>query len=83
MIISDLILNLQAMLEEQRELVPLEQAARQRVAELSSTMESEKNQGSVLKAIIHAKDANLIPGIYGRMGDLGAIDGEHTSTFVC
>lgn len=76
-------MKLQALLEEQRELVPLEQAARQRVVELSSIMESEKNQGSVLKAIIHAKEANLIPGIYGRMGDLGAIDGEHTSIFVC
>lgn len=75
-------MKLQALLEEQRELVPLEQAARQRVVDLSSIMESEKNQGSVLKAIIHAKEANLVPGIYGRMGDLGAIDGEHTSIFV-
>lgn len=39
-------------------------------------MESEKNHGSVLKAILQAKEANSIPGIYGRMGDLGAIDGE-------
>lgn len=67
------------MLEEQHKLVPLEQVARQRVAELSSTMESERNQSSVLKAIIHAKEANIIQGIYGRMGDLGAIDGEYTS----
>ena len=74
-----LIGKLQALLEEQHKLVLLEQAARQRVAELSSTMESERNQNSVLKAIIHAKEANIIPGIYGRMGDLGAIDGEYTS----
>ncbi|XP_042019712.1 structural maintenance of chromosomes protein 4-like [Salvia splendens] len=67
----------QALLEEQHKLVPLEQAARQRVAELSSTMESERNQSSVLKAIIHAKEANIIPGIYGRMGDLGAIDAKY------
>lgn len=68
---------MQALLEEQQRLVPLEQTARQRVVELSSIMESEKNQGSVLKAILQAKEANLIPGIYGRMGDLGAIDGDH------
>ncbi|MCD9644270.1 Structural maintenance of chromosomes protein 4 [Datura stramonium] len=37
-------------------------------------MESEKSQGSVLKAIMHAKEANVIDGIHGRMGDLGAID---------
>ncbi|KAG6396053.1 hypothetical protein SASPL_142191 [Salvia splendens] len=67
----------QDFLEEQHKLVPLEQAARQRVAELSSTMESERNQSSVLKAIIHAKEANIIPGIYGRMGDLGAIDAKY------
>lgn len=73
-----LIPRLQALLEEQQRLVPLEQTARQRVVELSSIMESEKNQGSVLKAILQAKEANLIPGIYGRMGDLGAIDGDHS-----
>lgn len=74
--------KLQACLEEQERLIPLEQAARQKVVELSSIMESEKNQGSVLKAILHAKEANLIPGIYGRMGDLGAIDGEHMTMCV-
>lgn len=58
-------------------MTPLEQAARQKVAELWSTMESEKSQSSVLKAILQAKEGNKIPGIYGRMGDLGAIDGEH------
>lgn len=58
-------------------MIPLEQAARQKLTELSSVMESEKSQGSVLKAIMHAKEANVIDGIYGRMGDLGAIDGEH------
>lgn len=63
------------LLEEQR-LTPLEKAARQKLTELVSVMESEKSQGSVLKALLHAKEANLIPGIYGRMGDLGAIDGE-------
>lgn len=57
-------------------MIPLEQAARQKVSELLSVMESEKNQGAVLKAILQAKDANQIEGIYGRMGDLGAIDGR-------
>lgn len=58
-------------------MIPLEQAARQKLTELSSVMESEKSQGSVLKAIMHAKETNAIDGIYGRMGDLGAIDGEN------
>ncbi|KAL0377549.1 UNVERIFIED_CONTAM: Structural maintenance of chromosomes protein 4 [Sesamum radiatum] len=66
----------QTCLEEQERQIPLEQAARQKVAELLSVMESEKNQGSVLKAILQAKESNIITGIYGRMGDLGAIDAQ-------
>nr|XP_016513692.1 PREDICTED: structural maintenance of chromosomes protein 4-like [Nicotiana tabacum] len=64
-------------LQEQERLIPLEQVARQKLSELLSVMESEKSQGSVLKAILHAKEANHIQGIYGRMGDLGAIDAKY------
>ncbi|XP_052198087.1 structural maintenance of chromosomes protein 4-like [Diospyros lotus] len=64
-------------LKEQEALIPLEQAARLKVSELSTLMESEKREGSVLKAILQAKDANQIQGIYGRMGDLGAIDAKY------
>ncbi|KAI8030748.1 Structural maintenance of chromosomes protein 4 [Camellia lanceoleosa] len=64
-------------LREQEALIPLEQTARQKVSELLSLMESERSQGSVLKAILQAKDTNEIQGIYGRMGDLGAIDAKY------
>ncbi|RVW59692.1 Structural maintenance of chromosomes protein 4 [Vitis vinifera] len=63
--------------KEQEATVLLEQAARQKVTELMSLMESEKSQGSVLKAILQAKESNQIEGIYGRMGDLGAIDAKY------
>lgn len=63
-------------MKEQESLIPVEHAARQKVAELKSVMDSEKSQGSVIKAILKAKETNEIEGIYGRMGDLGAIDGE-------
>ena len=66
----------QECIKEQEATALLEQAARQKVTELMSLMESEKSQGSVLKAILQAKESNRIEGIYGRMGDLGAIDGE-------
>lgn len=56
--------------------MPLEQAARQKVTELRSILESEKSQSSVLKAILEAKELKQIDGIYGRLGDLGAIDGD-------
>ncbi|XP_047311246.1 structural maintenance of chromosomes protein 4 [Impatiens glandulifera] len=67
----------QTYLNEQEKLIPLEQAARQKVTELLSVMESEKSQSSVLKAILHAKETSQIEGIHGRMGDLGAIDSKY------
>ena len=48
-------------------MIPLEQSARQKVAELKSVLDSEKSQGSVLKAILKAKETKQIEGIYGRM----------------
>lgn len=63
--------------KEQEALIPREQAAREKVAELKSVLDSEKSQGSVLKAILQAKESNEIDGIYGRMGDLGAIDAKY------
>ncbi len=70
---------LQECIREQDALIPFEQAARQKVAELKSILDSEKSQGSVLKAILQAKESNRIEGIYGRMGDLGAIDGKSSA----
>ncbi|KAF2315157.1 hypothetical protein GH714_038288 [Hevea brasiliensis] len=67
----------QECIKEQEALIPLEQAARQKVAELKSILDSEKSQGSVMKAILQAKESNKIEGIYGRMGDLGAIDAKY------
>ncbi|PIA44078.1 hypothetical protein AQUCO_01700001v1 [Aquilegia coerulea] len=64
-------------IKEEKSLIALEQAARQRVTELVSVMESERNQGSVLKAILQAKESNEIKGIYGRLGDLGRIDDKY------
>ncbi|GJZ49090.1 retrovirus-related pol polyprotein from transposon TNT 1-94 [Tanacetum coccineum] len=45
--------------------------------ELKSIMETERSQGSLLTAILQAKTTNSIQGIYGRMGDLGAIDAKY------
>ncbi|KAL8162614.1 hypothetical protein V2J09_014103 [Rumex salicifolius] len=67
----------QESIKEQEALIPLEQAARQKVAELLSVSESEKSQNSVLKEILRSKETNHIEGIYGRLGDLGAIDARY------
>ncbi|GJN14824.1 hypothetical protein PR202_gb01689 [Eleusine coracana subsp. coracana] len=62
-------------------LIPLEQAARQKLVEIKSTRDSEKNQTLSLKTILQAKESNEIQGIYGRLGDLGAIDGKNKHIF--
>lgn len=63
--------------KEEEAVASQEQLARQKVNELHSTLELEKSQGSVLKAILQAKESGEIPGIYGRLGDLGAISGRY------
>lgn len=67
----------QECIKERDLLIPHEQEARQKVTELKSVMELENSQGSVLKAILQAKESNKIEGIYGRLGDLGAIDAKY------
>lgn len=56
-----------------------EQVLQQKVGEMRAQIDTEKNQGSVVKAILQAKESGQIEGIYGRLGDLGAIDGKITS----
>ncbi|PRQ20284.1 putative P-loop containing nucleoside triphosphate hydrolase [Rosa chinensis] len=67
----------QEYIKEQEALIPCEQAARQKVAELKHLLDSEKSRGRLLKAILQAKLSNRIPGIHGRLGDLGAIDEQY------
>ncbi|VAH08794.1 unnamed protein product [Triticum turgidum subsp. durum] len=67
----------QECLKQEESLIPLEQVARQKVVEIKSTRDSEKNHGTVLKAILQAKESKEIEGIYGRLGDLGAIDAKY------
>lgn len=67
---------MQEYIKEQEALIPCAQAARQKVAELKYLLYSEKSRGKLLKAILDAKLSNQIPGIHGRLGDLGSIDGE-------
>ncbi|KAG2619208.1 hypothetical protein PVAP13_3NG140858 [Panicum virgatum] len=63
--------------KQEDSLIPMEQAAGQKVAEMKTTRDSEKNQSTALKAILQAKESNEIQGIYGRLGDLGAIDAKY------
>ncbi|KAM8853656.1 structural maintenance of chromosomes protein 4 isoform 1-T2 [Synchiropus picturatus] len=47
---------------------------RQKVDEAKSSLSSNRSRGKVLDALMQQKRSGRIPGILGRLGDLGAID---------
>ncbi|XP_060731020.1 structural maintenance of chromosomes protein 4 [Tachysurus vachellii] len=50
---------------------------RQKVEEAKSTLSSTRSRGKVLDALVQQKRSGKIPGILGRLGDLGAIDEKY------
>ncbi|XP_075058170.1 structural maintenance of chromosomes protein 4 [Mixophyes fleayi] len=50
---------------------------RQKVEEARSSLSANRSKGKVLDALIQQKKLGKIPGIYGRLGDLGAIDEKY------
>ncbi|XP_062988100.1 structural maintenance of chromosomes protein 4 [Elgaria multicarinata webbii] len=50
---------------------------RQKVEEARSSLSINKSRGKVLEALIQQKKSGNISGIYGRLGDLGAIDEKY------
>lgn len=47
---------------------------RLRAEEARSAMHASRSRGKVLEALMQQKEQNKLPGILGRLGDLGAID---------
>ncbi|XP_077422649.1 structural maintenance of chromosomes protein 4 [Vanacampus margaritifer] len=50
---------------------------RQKVDEAKSSLSSNRSRGKVLDALMQQKRSGRIPGILGRLGDLGAIDEKY------
>ncbi|XP_067306033.1 structural maintenance of chromosomes protein 4 [Pseudorasbora parva] len=50
---------------------------RQKVAEAKSSLSSNRSRSKVLDALMQQKRSGKIPGILGRLGDLGAIDEKY------
>ncbi|NXP02662.1 SMC4 protein, partial [Thinocorus orbignyianus] len=50
---------------------------RQKVEEAKSSLAQSRSRGKVLEALLQQKKSGKIPGIYGRLGDLGAIDDKY------
>ncbi|NXW27362.1 SMC4 protein, partial [Phaetusa simplex] len=50
---------------------------RQKVEEAKSSLAQSRSRGKVLEALLQQKKSGNIHGIYGRLGDLGAIDEKY------
>ncbi|XP_054060376.1 structural maintenance of chromosomes protein 4 isoform X2 [Rissa tridactyla] len=50
---------------------------RQKVEEAKSSLAQSRSRGKVLEALLQQKKSGNIRGIYGRLGDLGAIDEKY------
>ncbi|XP_034723719.1 structural maintenance of chromosomes protein 4 isoform X1 [Etheostoma cragini] len=50
---------------------------RQKVDEAKSSLSSNRSRGRVLEALMQQKKSGRIPGIFGRLGDLGAIEEKY------
>ncbi|XP_059156870.1 structural maintenance of chromosomes protein 4-like [Physella acuta] len=48
-----------------------------KVEEVKNSLATSKNQNRVLDSLMAEKKKGVLPGIYGRLGDLGAIDGQY------
>uniref|UniRef100_A0A8C8TA14 Structural maintenance of chromosomes protein n=1 Tax=Peromyscus maniculatus bairdii TaxID=230844 RepID=A0A8C8TA14_PERMB len=69
--------ELQKLTQEEINLKSLVHDLFQKVEEAKSSLATNRSRGKVLDAIIQEKKSGRIPGIYGRLGDLGAIDEKY------
>ncbi|KAF0884940.1 SMC4 protein, partial [Crocuta crocuta] len=69
--------ELQKLTQEELKLKNLVRDLFQKVEEAKSSVAINRSRGKVLDAIIQEKKSGRIPGIYGRLGDLGAIDEKY------
>ncbi|XP_074859810.1 structural maintenance of chromosomes protein 4 isoform X2 [Carettochelys insculpta] len=63
--------------KEEMDLKNLVRELRQKVEETKTSLAINLSRGKVLSALLQQKKSGKIPGIYGRLGDLGAIDEKY------
>ncbi|XP_042314099.1 structural maintenance of chromosomes protein 4 isoform X2 [Sceloporus undulatus] len=69
--------ELEKLVKEEADIKNHVQDLRQKVEEARSSLTANKSRGKVLEALMQQKKSGNIPGIYGRLGDLGAIDEKY------
>uniref|UniRef100_A0A8B9BJ88 Structural maintenance of chromosomes protein n=1 Tax=Anser brachyrhynchus TaxID=132585 RepID=A0A8B9BJ88_9AVES len=62
---------------DETEVKDLVRNLRQKVEEAKSSLAQNRSRGKVLEALLQQKKSGNIRGIYGRLGDLGAIDEKY------
>ncbi|NWT05667.1 SMC4 protein, partial [Mionectes macconnelli] len=70
-------LALEKLEREERGVKDLVWNLRRKVEEAKSSLAQSRSRGKVLEALLQQKKAGNIPGLYGRLGDLGAIDDKY------
>ncbi|KAA0200463.1 hypothetical protein HAZT_HAZT006975 [Hyalella azteca] len=69
--------DLQRMVGELKDVEERLNSERIKLEETRSAMQSSRSRGRVLDAIMEQKQNGNIPGIFGRLGDLGGIDAKY------
>ncbi|NXW64667.1 SMC4 protein, partial [Eurystomus gularis] len=69
--------ELQRLRREEASSKSLVRDLRQKVEEAKSSLALSRNRGKVLEALLQEKKCGNITGLYGRLGDLGAIDEKY------
>ncbi|XP_006002116.1 structural maintenance of chromosomes protein 4 isoform X2 [Latimeria chalumnae] len=69
--------ELEKIIKAENEARVVVQELRQKVEEAKSSLAVNHSRGRVLDAVMQQKKSGKIPGIYGRLGDLGAIDEKY------
>ncbi|XP_076044466.1 structural maintenance of chromosomes 4-like protein gluon [Oratosquilla oratoria] len=69
--------QLHQVFQEQQQIEEELKTNRMKLEEKRSAMQSSRSRGRVLDAIMEQKRNGTIPGIYGRLGDLGGIDEKY------
>ncbi|KAM4589862.1 structural maintenance of chromosomes protein 4 isoform 1-T1 [Fundulus diaphanus] len=69
--------ELEPLVKLDNETSPVVKELQQKLDEAKSSLSSSRSRGKVLDALMQLKKSGKIPGIYGRLGDLGAIDEKY------
>ncbi|CAG9122120.1 unnamed protein product [Plutella xylostella] len=75
--LSQQMAKLQALKQEETKIVAEARSLRATLEESKQAMNANRSRGRVLDSLMREKNAGRLPGIFGRLGDLGAIDSKY------